>query len=668
MSFSKIKTAVGERFRSVSRMRTLSCWIELIFASWLVGCLYLQFSFGEGYHKLSWGQQNDDNSLMKILIVGGICFVGITTINLIFRRHNWETYLLAGASVTMAFLTTMRYEGVNKLYLYFSLVVAMAILLHYIISNSKADVARLVAVLSVVVIYCSVINVLFGKYALYVYIVSDVLIIGLGIFLKVRGKTSFDGVRVGKYVSIGFVGFCGIVCGFFICTIGVLRYLTYATPNFDFGIFCNMFHNMKESFSPVTTCERDMFLSHFAVHISPVYYLILPFYYFFSSPITLQIAQGVIIASGIIPLYLLARRFNISYKITMMIAVAYAAYPVLATGCFYDLHENCFLVPLLLWVFWAFESDRNILLIVMTLLTLSVKEDASIFIMIFALYVIISRKKYKRGFLLLAMSVVYFLIAIYILNHFGNGIMSSRYSNFIYCSDDSLVGAIKTVIINPSYLFTQVMATKDNNTDKLFYLLKLFLPLALMPLITKKRSRYILLMPILLNLLTFYVYQYNIDFQYSFAITAFLFYASLMNIADLKSSTQHYVSTLSAISSVLLFTLLVYPTFSSYVSNYSNNREKFERQTEILSEIPDDASVICSTFFLPVLSERDEIYEVHYHDEKVHTDYVILDWRQGNRQSSETYKEKYIKEGYVVTEEYTDMILIMQPEKSVDAE
>ena len=58
----------------------------------------------------------------------------------------------------------------------------------------------------------------------------------------------------------------------------VYRVLTYRAPTFDFGIFSQMFHQMRTTGLPVTTVERDGPLSHFAVHVSPIYYLLLPFY------------------------------------------------------------------------------------------------------------------------------------------------------------------------------------------------------------------------------------------------------------------------------------------------------------------------------------------------------------------------------------------------------
>ena len=43
----------------------------------------------------------------------------------------------------------------------------------------------------------------------------------------------------------------------------VCRVLSYSCPTFDFGIFSQMFHQMKTSGLPTTTVERDGLLSHF---------------------------------------------------------------------------------------------------------------------------------------------------------------------------------------------------------------------------------------------------------------------------------------------------------------------------------------------------------------------------------------------------------------------
>ena len=114
-----------------------------------------------------------------------------------------------------------------------------------------------------------------------------------------------------------------VIATVFVSAIVILRLLIYTAPNFDFGIFCNIYYNLKENFQPLSTCERDKLLSHFAVHFSPILYLLLPIYYIFPSEMTLQIAQVVLLMSGIIPLWLLMRKYNLNATVKLFLAIGY---------------------------------------------------------------------------------------------------------------------------------------------------------------------------------------------------------------------------------------------------------------------------------------------------------------------------------------------------------
>ena len=141
---------------------------------------------------------------------------------------------------------------------------------------------------------------------------------------------------------------CGVICTGVIAVATCFRYINFAAPTFDFGIFVQMFHNMSKTLIPETTCERNELLSHFAVHLSPICYILLPFYWLFPSPLTLQIGQAVVVASGIVPFYLIMRHHGFSFRSRIGFSVVYMLFPIISRGCFYDFHENCFLLPLLL--------------------------------------------------------------------------------------------------------------------------------------------------------------------------------------------------------------------------------------------------------------------------------------------------------------------------------
>lgn len=448
--------------------------------------------------------------------------------------------------------------------------------------------------------------------------------------------------------------------------IGVIRYKTYSAPNYDFGIFCQMFRNMKESFKPVTTCERDKLLSHFAIHASPIYYILLPFYMLFPKPETLQVCQVVILGSSIIPFALIAKKYGLSDLKTVLLSFAFLFSPAVISGTGYDLHENCFLLPLLLWVFYAYETEKWILLAVFTLLTFCVKEDAAVYIVFFGLYVIFSRRNTRTGVTLILFGVAYFLFVLFMLKTYGNGVMSDRYKNFL-SGEGSLFDVIKNVAANPGYVFTQLLIDKEGGyAGKILFLLQMMLPFAFLPFAVKKVSSLILLFPlILLNLMTVYVYQYDIGFQYHFGPLAFVAYLAIINLSTVTGENAKRFVLIAAVASFLLFTISGTAKFSYYTQKLDDTKEDCRLMDEALAQIPEDASVICSTFLLPHLCDRDVLYEDWYHNNEPRelTDYVILDARYDIKEYFDLYSGLgYTTEKEVRNEDKTLMIIMTKDE------
>jgi len=449
--------------------------------------------------------------------------------------------------------------------------------------------------------------------------------------IAVNGEECRDRGRFAPVLVFGVA--VSALFGAAVAAIGVMRYLGYSAPNFDFGIFCQMYENMAKTGAPVTTCERDGLLSHFAVHTSPILYLLLPFYFVFRTPITLAVGQVVIIYSGIVPLLLIGRRRGLSNRLLVLLSVVFAAYPVIGTGCFYDFHENCFLLPLLLWVFWFSECGRPIPLFLFALLTLSVKEDAFVYLVIFALFLLFAEKKWKTGLPLLVLSLGYFLLVSALMKKYGEGVMDWRYSNLV-SKEEGLLGVIVTVFTNPGYVLTQIFTTTAGDAGKFKYVAALLLPLGCLPCLTRRASRWILLTPVLLNLMTMYVYQPNINFQYSFGISAFFLYAATLNLADF-SKTARSVATgslfFSAVACVVAFSLLVLPMIPANADRIKAWKGKHETITETLDEIPKDASVCATTRLVPHLYDHGELYETTYHTAsgviKLDCDYYAFDLR-----------------------------------------
>lgn len=480
------------------------------------------------------------------------------------------------------------------------------------------------------------------------FLITILIFFSIIIFYFIKENNAFlTKTKLNKKISIIFLIFIVLIPFSILITISILRYYNFSNPNFDFGIFSNIFYYLKETLIPYSTCERDFLLSHFAVHFSPIIYLILPIYYLFSHPITLQIIQVILVFSGVIPLIKLCKHFKLNKIKTIIISTIYTFYPAISCGCLFDFHENAFLLPLLLWTFYYFEKNKTIFYYSFLILTLLVKEDAAIYIIIFSLYQFFSRKKYTEGIITFIISTTYFLITTYIINKFGLGIMSDRFDNIIY--DTGLISAIKTIIINPGFVLTQLLTL-----EKLKYLLLLFLPLSFIPFMTNKLSRYLLLLPILINIITNYPYSYDITFHYSFGVIAFLFYLTILNLTEINNKQL-------ILSFSLFFTLTIYyayliPNFKNNINTWNSFKNEYVELEKKLKNIPETKSVSASTFLVPHLTNRKYIYEVFYHENKLDVDYVILDMRYEDNYETIEY---YLNNNYEI-EETSSLITILK--------
>lgn len=429
----------------------------------------------------------------------------------------------------------------------------------------------------------------------------------------------------------------GAIMLLFTMTVGItcaLKYKNHWTPCYDFGIFSQMFYYMKETGQALVTCERDGLLSHFAVHFSPIFYLLLPFYCLFPSPVTLMIGQCAVVAAGVVPLVKICRNHKLSDLSSLAFAVCYILYPTFTGGCLFYIHENNFLAPLLLFLIYFLERKKTTVVFIFALLTLIVKEDAAVYVAVVSLYFIFADKNYKCNFSLLAFSIIYFICVTYMLSAYGDGVMTWHYNNYIY-DDGGVFTVIKAAVQNPLYVVYQSVTEK-----KIMYILQMLVPLLFMPFCSKKASRLILLIPFLLvNIMTNYVYQYNINYQYGFGSGALLIYLSVINYADMGGKRKKLLLC-SVLSSVVIF-IGTYGGKLNYYEYYEKNAAQREAIDYAVGLVPDDVSVSCSTFILPNMSSRKELY--HLESTEQSTEYYVVDLRldKGRERVEEFYTEDF---------------------------
>lgn len=401
----------------------------------------------------------------------------------------------------------------------------------------------------------------------------------------------------------------------------IARYNAYLADNFDLGIFTQMFENMRTTGLADTTVERNKLMSHFGVHFSPFYYLLLPIYMLCPRPETILVIQAAFVAIGIIPVMLICKSLKLSNSITVMFGLIYIFFPSLANGCLYDFHENKFLTVLILWALYFIVNDNVPGTLIFCALTLTVKEDAAIYIMAIALYIIISRKKYTLGGCIMAAAIVYFIIASAVIAQLGDGIMTDRLENYMADGEDGFGAVIKNCLTNFGYFMSQIF-TKD----KIMFMVWMFLPVAFAPFLSKNKSILVLLIPMLaVDLMSNWQFQYDIGFQYTYGVAALIIFMTILVIYESKEKTRNKILMFSLSMSIIMSFSLFIPRCVNFIDYAFYNAEIAEGYDELIASIPTDAEISADGYYIAHMYNFTNIYQYpNYYDDDIKTEYMLV--------------------------------------------
>ena len=402
----------------------------------------------------------------------------------------------------------------------------------------------------------------------------------------------------------------GILVTVFIASGSVYKHKIFGTACHDFGLFVQMFHSLSKNLTAVTTCERDHALSHFYIHSSFIYYLLVPVYKLFPKDETLLIAQAVLAVSGLIPMYLIAKNHNYKGIPLIFLSFMYAFSIGVISPCFYDFHENAFLPALLMWLFYAVDRKKIVFMWIMAFLVCMVKEDAPLYTLCIGLYMFFELKGDKKrwhGLLMAVITGAYMMFITAWLTKNGDGatMTATRFGILMINYDGGLKDVVKNVLLDPSYFFSLLV-----HEDTLNFFLKMMLPLLFIPFLTKKIHRFWLMMPFIVMNLTIgagYGYAANVDYQYVFGPICLLLYMVVINLEDFGAEKKHDLSIVLGGAAILFFVGL--PLYHlDAKENFIASRDGFTAVDECLDRLPEDGRICATPFLLSHCADREEIY------------------------------------------------------------
>ena len=205
---------------------------------------------------------------------------------------------------------------------------------------------------------------------------------------RLRALWSRSGVKVGALT---------VAAAFVYCLDSLNLFRRFLASTFDLVIFDQGIRGYAHLSAPVSIARgvsdgQGAHLELLADHWSPVLALLAPLYWIHDSPVTLLIAQGVLFALAIPPLWAYTRR-QLGPGAGYFVCLAYALSLPVMEAVIFDFHEVAFVPVLTALMVERFDAGKRWQGILAAVALLLVKEDMGLLVAGFGGYLLLTRRR-----------------------------------------------------------------------------------------------------------------------------------------------------------------------------------------------------------------------------------------------------------------------------------
>jgi len=388
-----------------------------------------------------------------------------------------------------------------------------------------------------------------------------------------------------------------------------VQHYSFQTNAYDLSIFDYMMsYTLKGEFMPEPF--HGYWGSHFAIHFTPILYLLVPLYVLFQGPLFLLYVQVIAGALAAFALYLIAKDLFPAGYIPSLIGIAFLIYRPFLNGLMYDFHPEMFF-PLLLFFSYYFAAikRRRFFFFIFMILALLVKEDISIFIFFFGLFLFFKlRDDRKTGMITAGAALIYFIVVMeFFIPHFRSQLGMSGKFEFLSLwggSGENVLETLKNLVFRSHSIIANLPFANIGSG-----LFNLFAPLLFIPFL----SPFILLAvpPMAILATSTSPIMHGFGLHYAANILPFLFLAFLFglkkveSLIEKKKKPQKILVTISAC--IFLINLVNTKWELLKFSRYSALKDYKTVENYILS-IPREASVASLSAIIPHIPKRKNIH------------------------------------------------------------
>lgn len=393
--------------------------------------------------------------------------------------------------------------------------------------------------------------------------------------------------------------------------LAVVRHLAFQSHAFDLGnmdqaVWATL-HGMPLRFTDMQVGPAVL-TNRLAIHVEPILLPISLLYLIHSGPETLLVLQALVVATGAVPAYLLAREALGSRWLSLVFPTAYLLHPSLQNALLDDFHAVTMSAAFLLWAMYFLWVDRPAAFVIMGVLAAATKEEVALLVGLLGLVYLMRRP--ALGAAVFAGGVLWCLLSLLvIIPHFNPGGHSPYLQRYAYLGH-GVGGVLAGIVLHPPLVFQTLLSR-----PRLLYLDMLLDPVGFVPLLGLPVL--LLAAPTLaLNTLSADPTMYSGFYQYSAEIVPYLIVAAVFGVAAAsrlaarrgqEGVTRVVLAGLALVAGVAATINLGFtPVSAGYVVPSVGVHQRLEQK--LIGLIPSDAVVSAADEIEPHLSDRRTVY------------------------------------------------------------
>jgi uncharacterized membrane protein len=386
---------------------------------------------------------------------------------------------------------------------------------------------------------------------------------------------------------------------------------------FDLGVheqvLWNTMHGRIAAVSPFGTTD-----SYLGIDIIIVELLLTPLYALYPRTETMLVMQAVLASTGAVPLFLLARERTGLAIYGLLAAFLYFATLAVQYAILYEFQIRTVGTVLFLWAFLYFERKRFWLFLLFGVLAIWTRSEAGFVLAAIGLYALLHRRSWPWVAAPVVVGLGWVALCVQILIPSFRAEHDFLYSLIYTWMGDTPLEMIRTLLFRPGYVAEHVLTP-----EKLAYLLDLFAPLLLLPLL-RPDILLIAAPALLLNLLSLDRIHWSVHYHYQAFIVPFLLIATIYAITDRRADAaqhsdperqrsfrvplvQHWSIAVLLVVAALAAQLLVRSPLISLATAQPDERY-LTTAHEMMALVPDDAPLSVTSLLGPHMARREGYY------------------------------------------------------------